>query len=101
MTLAAGYQYTWAKADYNDSRPHYHQINAMADYYLSKRTDVYVMGVFEKAGGGAKASIYNGLLGSDGCGTRYALPSRSSRRRILPTLVFGRSARNSTYFGRL
>src|SRR5688572_13871738 len=25
--------------------------------------------------------------------------SRSSRRRILPTLVFGSSVRNSTYFG--
>src|SRR5450631_3385187 len=26
-------------------------------------------------------------------------PSRSARRRILPTLVFGRSSRNSMYFG--
>ena len=32
---------------------------------------------------------------------REAYFGRSSRRRILPTGVFGRSARNSTYLGRL
>ncbi len=36
-------------------------------------------------------------------GLRYAafLSSRSARRRILPTLVFGSSLRNSTCLGRL
>lgn len=81
-TLAAGYQYTWAKVDYNDSRPHYHQVNAMADYHLSKRTDVYVMGVFEKAGGGAKASIYNGLLGSEASGTTQVAARVGIRHRF-------------------
>lgn len=31
----------------------------------------------------------------------YFFSSRSSRRRILPTLVLGRSVRNSMYFGHL
>lgn len=31
----------------------------------------------------------------------FVASSRSARRRILPTFVFGSSLRNSTYFGRL
>lgn len=31
----------------------------------------------------------------------FCFSSRSSRRKILPTLVFGKSSRNSIYFGRL
>lgn len=34
-------------------------------------------------------------------GTPHARPSRNSRRKILPTLLFGSSVRNSMIFGRL
>ncbi len=44
------------------------------------------------------------LVGKNGDGPHFQaafFSSRSARRRILPTLVLGSSARNSTYFGRL
>lgn len=66
-TLIAGDTYTLGKADYaaaSGTKPKWNQFNVMADYALSKRTDVYVMGVWENASGGALASIYNGLLAS-------------------------------------
>lgn len=66
-TLIAGDTYTMGKADYavtSGTKPKWNQFNVMADYALSKRTDVYVMGIWENAGGGALASIYNGLLAS-------------------------------------
>lgn len=66
-TLIAGDTYTLGKADYSvasGTKPKWNQFNVMADYALSKRTDVYVMGIWENASGGALASIYNGLLAS-------------------------------------
>lgn len=61
-TLGLGYTYTWLKEDAISNKPKYSQVNAVADYRLSKRTDVYVMGVWQHASGGAKADIYQGFL---------------------------------------
>jgi len=67
-TLIAGDTYTYGKTDYTipgvGTTPKWNQLNLMADYALSKRTDVYIMTAWEKAFGGARASIYNGLLAS-------------------------------------
>lgn len=64
MTLIAGDTYTSGKTDYKipgvDTTPKWNQLNLMADYTLSKRTDVYIMTAWQKAYGGALASIYNG-----------------------------------------
>jgi len=66
--LIAGDTYTYGKTDYTipgvGTTPKWNQLNLMADYALSKRTDVYIMTAWEKAFGGARASIYNGLLAS-------------------------------------
>lgn len=51
--LAAMYLYTTesiTNSDGHDS-PHRNQLGLMADYRLSKRTDLYVQGVYEKASG--------------------------------------------------
>ncbi|WP_243830333.1 porin [Caballeronia sp. SBC1] len=61
-TLGAGYTFTEAKVNYNGQKPKYNQINVLADYRLSKRTDVYMMGVYQRASGGANADIYDGFL---------------------------------------
>ncbi len=63
FTLIAGDTYTWSKADYtiaSGQKPTWNQVNFMADYAFSKRTDVYLMSEFETSGGGATAAIYNG-----------------------------------------
>jgi predicted porin len=61
-TLGLGYTYTWVKEDVISNKPKYSQVNAVADYRLSKRTDVYLMGVWQHASGNANADIYGGFL---------------------------------------
>ena len=69
-TLVAGYTFTRVhqNALYSDTAPKYGQINLMADYALSKRTDVYVQGIWQRAyssdpltGQPLPASIYTGF----------------------------------------
>jgi predicted porin len=64
VALVAGDTYTFGKTNYTfqsvGTTPKWNQLNLMADYTLSKRTDVYVMASWQKAYGGALASIYNG-----------------------------------------
>ena len=62
--LGGGYTFTEGKVDFNGAKPKYNQFNLFADYSLSKRTDVYLMGIYQKSSGGANADIYEGLLGS-------------------------------------
>jgi predicted porin len=59
-TLGLGYTFTDGKVDVGDAKPKYNQVNLMADYLLSKRTDVYIMAVYQHASGGALADIYQG-----------------------------------------
>ncbi|KVN06964.1 porin [Burkholderia diffusa] len=63
-TLGLGYNYTWGKVNFNSAKPKYGQVNAVADYRLSKRTDVYAMAVYQHASGGANADIYDGFVGA-------------------------------------
>jgi predicted porin len=71
-TLIAGNTFTFAKTDYTitgvGTTPKWDQFNLMVDYALSKRTDVYIMTAAEEAYGGARASIYNGLLAAPATG---------------------------------
>jgi len=75
-TLIAGDTFTFAKTGYTlpgvGTKPKWNQLNLMADYALSKRTDVYLMTAWEKAFGGARASIFNGLLASPSTTTNQA-----------------------------
>ncbi|RKP54625.1 porin [Pararobbsia silviterrae] len=72
-TLVAGYTYTRVHQDaiYSDTVPKYGQVNFMADYSLSKRTDVYFQGIWQRAytsdpltGQPLSASIYTGFPGN-------------------------------------
>ncbi|KVH46273.1 porin [Burkholderia diffusa] len=60
-TVAAGYTFTQGSIGVNQAKPKYYQLNLLADYKLSKRTDVYLMTTFQRAGGGALADIYDGF----------------------------------------
>lgn len=63
-TLGGGYTYTTGKVDATNTKPEYGQVNLIADYRLSKRTDVYAMGVWNHSmKAGVNADIYAGVLG--------------------------------------
>ncbi|RDV00264.1 porin [Trinickia dinghuensis] len=54
--LFVGAMYTYTRASFNatsgSAHPNYQQVGLMADYNLSKRTDVYVQGGYQHVGGG-------------------------------------------------
>ncbi|WP_342753443.1 porin [Caballeronia novacaledonica] len=59
LQVGAAYIYTTGK--YSDStKPHYNQVNLGIDYFLSKRTDLYLVGLYQRAGGAAQhAQIFS------------------------------------------
>ncbi|MGF6873563.1 porin [Paraburkholderia sp. MM5477-R1] len=68
-----GYNFTNGHVHSTGDRPEYHQVNAVADYFLSKRTDVYVLGVFQQAANGAKADIYQVFTGQSTTNRQFLL----------------------------
>ena len=56
-----GAMYTYTRASFNATsgrqHPTYHSIGLMADHLLSKRTDVYLQGVYQHAGGDATGTV--------------------------------------------
>jgi GBP family porin len=56
LRLSGAYTQTRGKVAITDEEPRYHQFNLVLDYFLSKRTDVYVMGVYQRAAGDAEAA---------------------------------------------
>lgn len=52
-TLAGSYTYTHGHVSSPDSVPLYHTVSLILDTFLSKRTDVYLMSVYQHAGGSA------------------------------------------------
>jgi predicted porin len=54
-TLLVGLGYSYTKAS-GDTSATYHQVSAGADYSLSKRTDVYLVGAWQHASGDTRSS---------------------------------------------
>ncbi len=56
-----GAMYTYTRASFGATpgarRPTYHSVGLMADYLLSKRTDVYLQGMYQHVGGDATGSV--------------------------------------------
>lgn len=56
-----GAAYTFTRADFNATsgnvHPEYHSVGLMADYNLSKRTDVYVQGAFQHVAGDKTGTV--------------------------------------------
>ncbi|GAB3627267.1 Outer membrane porin protein [Pandoraea terrae] len=67
LQLGAAYTYTWSKATSNgvvlpagSLSPKYHQVNLGLDYWLSKRTDTYLVGLWQHANNDAGQAQLNG-----------------------------------------
>jgi predicted porin len=82
VSVGGGYTFTEGKVDFNDARPKYNQFNLFVDYALSKRTDVYLMGVYQKASGGANADIYQGITGLQSSTTGQVVARVGMRHRF-------------------
>lgn len=54
LIAGIGYYYTNGSYSSPNVSPHWHQVDAGLDYFLSKRTDVYLYGVYQRAGAGAR-----------------------------------------------
>lgn len=63
--LSMGASYMYMKGNDVVDNNHAHQIAGIVDYALSKRTDVYVLGVYQRGSSGSEAQI-NGMNSSDG-----------------------------------
>ncbi|MGA7782391.1 MAG: porin [Paraburkholderia sp.] len=60
LSLGASYTYTMASFDApKGADPHWNQVMAQADYSLSKRTDVYLEGVYQRVGGGNGLPVFD------------------------------------------
>ncbi|WP_144158081.1 porin [Paraburkholderia sp. BCC1885] len=64
-TVALGYEFTDGSVGYLSAKPKYHEINFIADYNLSKRTDLYVSAAYQIAAGASQpADIFDGVTGT-------------------------------------
>ncbi|MBW5287272.1 porin [Burkholderia gladioli] len=57
LQLGGAYSYTLGDVSATGRKPHYHELDASADYFLSKRTDLYATATYMRAGGGAVANL--------------------------------------------
>ncbi|PRG69719.1 porin [Burkholderia multivorans] len=71
--LAAAYAYTTTQRDVGGNAPDYHQVSLMCDYFLSKRTDLYLDASWQLAlGPGARAQV-NQFLSASGTNRQLAV----------------------------
>jgi predicted porin len=82
LLVGAAYDYTRGSEINGASRAQYHQGALGVDYFLSKRTDVYVIGVYQHATGetlsatGATVAATAGINGLSGSSNQNQLAAR-------------------------
>jgi predicted porin len=57
LQLGAAYSYTEGNVSATGKAPHYNEVDASVDYFLSKATDIYASATYMRAGGGAVADL--------------------------------------------
>ncbi|WP_321936354.1 porin [Paraburkholderia sp. J8-2] len=80
--LFLGAMYTYTHSNFNTTveklNPNYQMVGLQADYYLSKRTDVYALGVYQHVSGDRTGSVldYAYLFGSNTSSTQNQVVAR-------------------------
>ena len=54
LQLGTGYSYTEGQVSATSQKPKYHNVDAIVDYFLSKRTDTYLQATYMHAAGDAQ-----------------------------------------------
>jgi predicted porin len=79
MLLGVGYSYTNANGD---ASAHYNQVSAGADYSLSKRTDVYLVGAYQHANGTQRSAVGGSLVSAQASVGSYGYSGTSNQTII-------------------
>ncbi|MBB2932957.1 porin [Paraburkholderia silvatlantica] len=64
LLVGGGYNFVDGKVNYSGQRPKYHQVDVVASYALSKRTDIAFQATYQRAAGGAYADIDSAVVGA-------------------------------------
>jgi predicted porin len=75
LQLGASYTYTWSTLNLAGSSvsPKYHQVNLGVDYFLSKRTDTYLVGLWQHANNDAPGGASLNGLGFSNSTNQFAV----------------------------
>ncbi|VVE21275.1 porin [Pandoraea communis] len=78
LQLGASYTYTWSTINgtigsKNGTSPKYHQVNLGVDYFLSKRTDTYLVGLWQHANDDAPGGASLSGLGFSQSSNQFAV----------------------------
>jgi general bacterial porin, GBP family len=74
LSLNLGYTYTTGAfaASTGAATPHWNQVTAMVDYNLSRRTDVYLIGSYQRVSGGNGNPVFNASVYTYGTSSNNA-----------------------------
>ncbi|WP_213781586.1 porin [Caballeronia sp. dw_276] len=64
LLVGGGYNFVNGKVNYSGQEPKYHQVDVVASYALSKRTDIAAQATYQRAAGGAYADIDSAVVGA-------------------------------------
>ncbi len=76
LLMGVGYSYTKSSGDTGAT---YHQVSVGADYSLSKRTDVYVVGAYAHASGDTVNPATNEIMAAQASSVRMATTARTRK----------------------
>jgi predicted porin len=82
LLIGGGYNFVSGRVNYSDAGPKYHQVNLVASYSLSKRTDFVLNTVIQHAAGGAHADIYNNVVAGQSSGVNQVAVHIGLRHRF-------------------
>ncbi|MFM0045666.1 porin [Paraburkholderia sediminicola] len=84
ILLGAMYIFTQAEVEKTNgnSNLHYHTVGLMADYFISKRTDVYIQGAYERVGGGKSGTVLDTAYVSGAAGVSSSMNQTVVRAAI-------------------
>jgi predicted porin len=80
MLLGLGYTYTHGAGD---TSANYHQVSLGGDYFLSKRTDLYLVGAYQHASGRQRDAATGGIVDAGASVGSYGYGAGSTSQEIV------------------